>query len=84
MEPDEISNFENNIRDNTKFIFIETLSNPDGSIVDIEKVAKIAKKHHIPLIVDNTLATPYLPKPYRLGSKYNYTFTYQIYMWAWY
>ena len=44
VEPDEISNFENNIRDNTKFIFIETLSNPDGSIVDIEKVAKIAQK----------------------------------------
>ena len=49
VEPDELSNFENNIRDNTKFIFIETLSNPDGSIVDIEKVSKIAKKNHIPL-----------------------------------
>ena len=59
VDPDELSNFENNIRENTKFIFIETLSNPDGSIVDIEKVSKIARKYHIPLIVDNTSATPY-------------------------
>ena len=68
MEPDELSNFENNIRENTKFIFIETLSNPDGAIVDIEKVAKIAKKNHIPLIVDNTLATPYLHNPIDWGA----------------
>ena len=63
-----LSNFENNIRENTKFIFIETLSNPDGSIVDIEKVSKIAKKNHIPLIVDNTLATPYLHNPIDWGA----------------
>ena len=68
VEPDDLSNFENNIRDNTKFIFIETLSNPDGSIVDIEKVSKIAKKNHIPLIVDNTLATPYLHNPIDWGA----------------
>ena len=68
VEPDNLSNFENSIRDNTKFIFIETLSNPDGSIVDIEKVAKIAKKNHIPLIVDNTLATPYLHNPVDWGA----------------
>ncbi|MDC3024554.1 aminotransferase class I/II-fold pyridoxal phosphate-dependent enzyme [Alphaproteobacteria bacterium] len=68
VEPDDISNFENNIRDNTKFIFIETLSNPDGSVVDIEKVAKVAKRNHIPLIVDNTLATPYLHNPIEWGA----------------
>ena len=68
VEPDDLSNFENNIRDNTKFIFIETLSNPDGSIVDIEKVSKVAKKNHIPLIVDNTLATPYLHNPIDWGA----------------
>ena len=68
VDPDVISNFENNIRENTKFIFIETLSNPDGSIVDIEKVSKIAKKYHIPLIVDNTLATPYLHNPIDWGA----------------
>ena len=63
VDPDKISNFENSIRNNTKFIFLETLSNPDGGIVDIEKVSKIAKKNHIPLIVDNTMATPYLHNP---------------------
>ncbi|MBF96606.1 MAG: L-methionine gamma-lyase [Alphaproteobacteria bacterium MarineAlpha9_Bin4] len=68
VDPDNVSNFENNIRDNTKFIFIETLSNPDGSIVDIEKVSKIAKKYHIPLIVDNTLATPYIHNPIDWGA----------------
>ena len=44
VNPDDVQNFENEIKDNTKLIFIETLSNPDGSIVDIEAVAKIAKK----------------------------------------
>ena len=44
VEPDDLSNFENNIRDNTKFIFIETLSNPDGSIVDMKKFQKLLKK----------------------------------------
>lgn len=68
IDPDDIKNFENNIRDNTKFIFIETLSNPDGSIVDIEKVSKIAKKYHIPLIVDNTLATPFIHNPIDWGA----------------
>ena len=68
VDPDKITNFENNIRKNTKFIFIETLSNPDGSVVDIEKVSKIARKHHIPLIVDNTLATPYIHNPRDWGA----------------
>ena len=68
VDPDKISNFENKIRKNTKFIFIETLSNPDGSIVDIAKVSEIAIKYHIPLIVDNTLATPYLHNPVDWGA----------------
>ncbi len=51
-----------------KLIFIETLSNPDGSIVDIEAVAKIASKYHIPLVVDNTLATPFLHNPANWGA----------------
>ena len=68
VKPNEIKNFENEIRDNTKLIFIETLSNPDGSIVDIEGVAKIANKHHIPLVVDNTLATPFLHNPANWGA----------------
>ena len=68
VNPDDVQNFENEIKDNTKLIFIETLSNPDGSIVDIEAVAKIAKKYHIPLVVDNTLATPFLHNPVKWGA----------------
>ncbi len=68
VDPKKISNFENAIRKNTKLIFIETLSNPDASIVDIEEVAKIAKKFHIPLVVDNTMATPYLHNPIEWGA----------------
>ena len=68
VDPDNVKNFENEIRDNTKLIFIETLSNPDGSIVDIEAVAKIASKYHIPLVVDNTLATPFLHNPANWGA----------------
>ncbi len=68
IDPDNILNFENSIRNKTKFIFIETLSNPDGSIVDIEKVSKIAKKYHLPLIVDNTLATPFIHNPIDWGA----------------
>ena len=68
VDPDNVKNFENEIKDNTKLIFIETLSNPDGSIVDIEAVAKIARKYHIPLVVDNTLATPFLHNPSSWGA----------------
>ncbi|MAH88661.1 MAG: O-acetylhomoserine aminocarboxypropyltransferase [Pelagibacterales bacterium] len=68
VDPDNILNFENAIKNNTKLIFIETLSNPDGSIVDIEAVAKVAIKYHIPLVVDNTLATPFLHNPSDWGA----------------
>ncbi len=68
VDPDNIKNFENAIKENTKLIYLETLSNPDGTIVDIEKVAKIAKKYHILLIVDNTLASPYLHNPIDWGA----------------
>ena len=68
VDPDNVSNFEMAIKDKTKFIFIETLSNPDGSIVDIEKVSELAKHYHIPLIVDNTLASPYLHNPADWGA----------------
>ena len=64
----EIGNFENAIRPNTKAIFIETLGNPNSTIVDIEAVAEIAHKNGIPLIVDNTFATPYLFRPIEHGA----------------
>ncbi len=51
------------IQENTKAIFIETLGNPNSDVVDIEAVAKLAHAHKIPLVVDNTFATPYLVRP---------------------
>ncbi|MDR1389121.1 MAG: O-acetylhomoserine aminocarboxypropyltransferase/cysteine synthase [Treponema sp.] len=61
-------NFEAAIRANTKALFFETIGNPNASVVDIEAVAEIAHKHGIPLIVDNTFATPYLLRPIEYGA----------------
>ncbi|MDR0487151.1 MAG: O-acetylhomoserine aminocarboxypropyltransferase/cysteine synthase [Treponema sp.] len=62
------ANFEKAIKPATRAIFFETLGNPNASIVDIEAVAKIAHKHGIPVIVDNTFATPYLLTPVDYGA----------------
>ena len=59
---------ENAIRENTKAVYIETLGNPNSDVVDIEALAKIAHKHKIPLVVDNTFATPYLVRPIEYGA----------------
>lgn len=67
VDPDDLANFENAIQDNTKAIFFETLGNPNSNLVDIEKLAEIAHKHNIPLIVDSTFATPYLLRPIEYG-----------------
>lgn len=56
------------IQENTKAIFIETLGNPNSDVVDIESVAKIAHDNKIPLVVDNTFATPYLVRPIEYGA----------------
>ena len=56
------------IRENTKAIHIETLGNPNSDVVDIEALAGIAHKHSIPLVVDNTFATPYLVRPIEYGA----------------
>jgi O-acetylhomoserine (thiol)-lyase len=61
-------NFERAIKSNTKAIFFETLGNPNSSIVDIEAVAAIAHKNGIPVIVDNTFATPFLMRPIEYGA----------------
>ena len=60
--------FEKQITDKTKAIFIESLANPGGVIMDINGIAEVARKHHIPLIVDNTMATPYLCRPIEHGA----------------
>jgi len=67
-DPDDISTFEKAITPKTKAIFIESIANPGGVITDIEAVSKIARKAKVPLIVDNTLATPYLCKPFDYGA----------------
>lgn len=68
VDPDDISNFENAIQDNTKLLYIETLGNPNSNVTDIEEIAKVAHKHKIPLVVDNTFATPYLVRPIEYGA----------------
>jgi O-acetylhomoserine (thiol)-lyase len=67
-DPDDISSFEKAVTPKTKAIFIESIANPGGVITDIEAVSKIARKAGVPLIVDNTLATPYLCKPLDYGA----------------
>ncbi|MGI6206444.1 MAG: O-acetylhomoserine aminocarboxypropyltransferase/cysteine synthase family protein [Anaerovoracaceae bacterium] len=68
VDPDDVNNFEEAIQDNTKALYIETLGNPNSNIIDIEAVAKIAHKHGLPLVVDNTFATPYLVRPFEYGA----------------
>jgi O-acetylhomoserine (thiol)-lyase len=68
VDPRDPSAFEKAIRPNTKIIYGETLGNPDISVFPIEEVAAIAKKHNIVLLIDNTLATPYLFRPFEWGA----------------
>ena len=68
VDPFNYEEIEAAIKDNTKAIEIETLGNPNSEVVDIEKIAGIAHKHGIPLIVDNTFATPYLVRPIEHGA----------------
>lgn len=68
VDPNDLSNFENAIQENTNALFIESLGNPHSNIIDIEAVADIAHRHQIPLIVDNTFGTPYLIRPIEHGA----------------
>lgn len=67
VEP-EPEAFEAAIKDNTKALYIETLGNPNSDVADIEAIAKVAHAHRIPLVVDNTFATPYLVRPIEYGA----------------
>ncbi|MGB3878389.1 MAG: O-acetylhomoserine aminocarboxypropyltransferase [Shinella zoogloeoides] len=67
-DPVDLSSFESQIDDKTKAIFIESLANPGGTFVDIAGIAEIAHRHGLPLIVDNTMATPYLLRPLEHGA----------------
>ncbi|MFR4153797.1 MAG: O-acetylhomoserine aminocarboxypropyltransferase/cysteine synthase family protein [Coprococcus sp.] len=68
VDPEVEGSFEAAIQENTKAIYIETLGNPNSNLVDIEELSKIAHKHHIPLVVDSTFATPYLIRPIECGA----------------
>ena len=68
VDPGDISNFEKAIRPETKALFIETFGNPNGNVIDVEAVAAIAHAHKIPLIIDNTFATPFLFRPIEHGA----------------
>ena len=68
VDPEDVSNFEKAIRPETKALFIETFGNPNGNIVDVDAVAAIAHAHGIPLIIDNTFATPFLFRPIEHGA----------------
>ncbi len=65
---DDFDGFEKAIDQNTRAIFCESIGNPAGNIVDIKRLSTIAAKHGVPLIVDNTVATPYLCRPFELGA----------------
>ncbi|WP_421581079.1 O-acetylhomoserine aminocarboxypropyltransferase [Shinella sp. M31] len=64
----DLASFESQIDDKTKAIFIESLANPGGTFVDIAAIADVAHRHGLPLIVDNTMATPYLVRPLEHGA----------------
>ncbi|MBO0469714.1 O-acetylhomoserine aminocarboxypropyltransferase/cysteine synthase [Enterococcus sp. DIV0242_7C1] len=68
VDPDELANFEEAIKENTKAIFVETIGNPSTNVADIEAIADIAHKYELPLIVDNTFATAYLTRPFDFGA----------------
>lgn len=68
VDPEVEDSFEEAIQENTKAIFVETLGNPNSNLMDLEKIAKIAHKHQIPLVVDSTFATPYLIRPIEYGA----------------
>lgn len=68
IDPDEPNAFENAINENTKALFIETIGNPNATLIDIQKTADIAHSHKIPLVVDSTFATPYLIRPFEYGA----------------
>lgn len=68
VAPSDYEEIEAAIQQNTKAVFIETLGNPNSDVADIEKIAEIAHAHKIPLVVDNTFATPYLVRPIEYGA----------------
>ncbi len=68
VDPDDLDNFRNAITEKTRVVYIETVANPRMNVIDIEGVAKIAHEAGVPLMIDNTFATPYLCRPIEFGA----------------
>nr|MCR4818973.1 O-acetylhomoserine aminocarboxypropyltransferase/cysteine synthase [Fretibacterium sp.] len=68
VDPADPGNFEKAIQSNTRLLYAETLGNPNSDAIDLEAIAAVAHKHGVPLIVDNTFATPYLLRPIEHGA----------------
>lgn len=68
VDPDDLDAVQAAFRPNTKLLFIETLGNPNSEVVDIEALANLAHKNGVPLVIDNTFATPYLVRPIEYGA----------------
>lgn len=68
VDPSDPENFAKEIKENTKLLYAETMGNPNSDVIDIEKIAEIAHSHGLPLIVDNTFATPFLLRPIEHGA----------------
>src|SRR4026207_1953409 len=68
VNPDDPAAWQAAVRDNTKAFFAETIGNPGGNVLDVETIAAIAHAHKIPLLVDNTFASPYLCRPFEWGA----------------
>ncbi|MCH4209958.1 O-acetylhomoserine aminocarboxypropyltransferase/cysteine synthase family protein [Bifidobacterium sp.] len=68
VDPEVPQNFEDAIQENTKLVYFETFGNPNADLPDFEAIAEIAHRHHLPVIVDNTFATPYLFRPLEHGA----------------
>lgn len=68
VDPSDPEDFEKAIKENTKLVYAETLGNPNSDVIDIEAIAAVAHRHGIPLIVDNTFATPYCLRPIEHGA----------------
>src|SRR6266851_6237883 len=65
---DDPDNWRAGLRPNTRVVYGETIGNPSGNVLDLETVAAIAHEHGVPLVVDNTFATPYLCRPFEWGA----------------
>jgi O-acetylhomoserine (thiol)-lyase len=68
VDPDDLDAWRHAVRPNTKAFFAETIGNPGGNVLDIRAVSQVAHEHDLPLIVDNTFATPYLCRPFEWGA----------------